>query len=174
MTEMLLTHIITQSGIVIIQCLEILMLLLYFFEIENNGNTFLLIALLTLNGLCGLFCGIFVSIYCQSHSSSSYVCTGIFYPIVLLSGKWNCFFKKNSNYNLALFTGCFWPIEAIEKHLRYIAYALPTTMSSEGFRMILSKGWTIQDQPVFIGFGATIFWIVVFLILSVIKLKRMT
>jgi len=58
--------------------------------------------------------------------------------------------------------------------LKYISFLLPLTFASESLRGILARGREITEPVVFIGFIATLIWIVLFLIatLLVLKLKR--
>lgn len=58
--EMLIAHIAIQSIIVLLQCIEVMIYVGYIFGTVNKGDNFTIIALLGLNGVAGLFFGLFV------------------------------------------------------------------------------------------------------------------
>lgn len=56
-TELLVAHVITQSVIMVIQCLEVVFYAAYFFNAENRGDNVTVIGLLTLLGFAGMLFG---------------------------------------------------------------------------------------------------------------------
>ncbi|XP_055688091.1 ABC transporter G family member 23 [Lutzomyia longipalpis] len=151
-TELLVAHVITQSVIMVIQCLEVVFYAAYFFNAENRGDNVTVIGLLTLLGFAGMLFGLLISIFCESHTTASFVATGSFYPMIILCG-------------------LLWPLEGMPTILRYIAYTFPFTIPSLAVRNILSKGWSITHAQVANGFGVVILWIVVLFILCIMGLK---
>lgn len=59
---MLLAHILTQSVIVFLQCIEIIVYIGFFFGTENKGDNITIIALLSLTGFAGMLFGMLKSI----------------------------------------------------------------------------------------------------------------
>ncbi|GAB0099833.1 ABC transporter G family member 20 [Sergentomyia squamirostris] len=151
-TELLVAHVFTQSVIMIIQCLEVVLYAWYVFNAENRGDNVTVIGLLTLLGFAGMFYGLLISIFCESHTTASFVATGSFYPMIILCG-------------------LLWPLEGMPTILRYIAYTFPFTIPSLAVRNILTKGWSITHSQVANGFGVVIVWIVVLFILCIMGLK---
>lgn len=150
--EMLLAHIICQTVVMLIQCVEIVCLATFIFGTENNGDNLTVILLLFLLGFSGMLYGLFISIFCDSHTMANFMATGSFYPMIILCG-------------------IFWPLEGMPDYLQYTSYVLPFTLPSIAVRNILSKGYTIATYSVISGYGITIVWIVVLLILCLIGLK---
>lgn len=57
---------------------------------------------------------------------------------------------------------------------RYISYCLPLTQATTALRCMLTRGWGIMEQEVYLGFISTLTWIVIFLAVTmiVLRLKR--
>lgn len=85
-TELLIAHIITQSTVMLMQCIEIVILAAFIFNTENHGDNFTVIFLLMLLGFSGMLYGLFISIFCDSHTMANFMATGSFYPMVILCG----------------------------------------------------------------------------------------
>jgi ABC-type multidrug transport system permease subunit len=60
----------------------------------------------------------------------------------------------------------------VPKGLRYISYALPTTWAASAMRSIMSRGWSLFDGDVGIGFLVVIGWCTFFGVVSARGLKR--
>ncbi|CAG9797343.1 unnamed protein product [Chironomus riparius] len=151
-TELLLAHIITQSSVMLMQCVEIVLLAAFIFDTENHGDNFTVILLLMLLGFSGMLYGLFISIFCDSHTMANFMATGSFYPMIILCG-------------------IFWPLEGMPIYLQYISFLLPFTLPSIAVRDILAKGWGFSYMSVIAGYSITTVWIVVLLILCLIGLK---
>ena len=98
------------------------------------------------------FLGFVVSCVCDNERSATYLAMGSFLPIVMLCG-------------------IIWPIEGMHPVMRVISIFLPLTFSTESLRSILQRGWMITNPNVYIGFGTTALWIVIFLTVSILLLK---
>lgn len=57
---------------------------------------------------------------------------------------------------------------------RYISYCLPLTQATTALRCMLTRGWGIMEQEVYLGFISTLTWIALFLAITmiVLRLKR--
>uniref|UniRef100_A0A336MEP9 CSON012244 protein n=1 Tax=Culicoides sonorensis TaxID=179676 RepID=A0A336MEP9_CULSO len=150
--EMLLAHIITQTLVMLIQCMEIIFLAGVVFGTANNGNDFTVIFLLMLLGFAGMCFGLFISIFCDSHTMANFMATGSFYPMIILCG-------------------IMWPLEGMPEILRYFAYLLPFTIPSISVRNVLTKGWSFTHPTVLMGYVTTLSWIVGLLLLCLIGLR---
>jgi ABC-type multidrug transport system permease subunit len=72
---------------------------------------------------------------------------------------------------LIMLCGIIWPIEGMHPYLKFLAFFLPLTKSTESLRSILQRGWPIEDPHVYIGFMSTGIWILIFLTVSILLLK---
>lgn len=101
------------------------------------------------------FSGFLVSVVSTNHTMANIVLTGIFLPMMMLSG-------------------IMWPTEGMPVVLRFFARCLPFTICIESFRNVAIKGWGLSNLRVLDGVGITVAWTVFFAVLSVylIKAKR--
>lgn len=86
-TELLLAHIITQSTVMLVQCIEIVVLATFIFNTHNHGDNFTVVLLLMMLGFSGMLYGLFISIFCDSHTMANFMATGSFYPMIILCGE---------------------------------------------------------------------------------------
>jgi ABC-type multidrug transport system permease subunit len=170
-TELLLAHIITQSTVMLVQCAEIVVLAAFIFDTKNHGDNFTVVLLLMMLGFSGMLYGLFISIFCDSHTMANFMATGSFYPMIILCGNNPNRSLSFQSFHLSNFPGIFWPLEGMNIYLQYIAFLLPFTLPSIAVRNILAKGWTIAHASVLAGYGITTIWIVVLLTLCLIGLK---
>lgn len=96
--------------------------------------------------------GFVISAICELERNAIQLALGSFYPTLLLSG-------------------VIWPIEGMPLVLRYVALGLPLTMATTSLRSMLTRGWAITEPDVYNGFLATIIWIALFLIITLVVLK---
>ncbi len=110
---MLLSHIICQCCLVICQCLETVILVLYVFGSKNAGSNILFAGLLILNGFCGMLSGILISIVCGSHTMANYITTGKNYcwNIIIINPNLFKYFRHFSTHGYFL-----WSILATWRH----------------------------------------------------------
>lgn len=59
----------------------------------------------------------------------------------------------------------------LQRLFRNIAVGLPLTLATSALRSILTRGWGLMEQEVYMGFVATISWIALFLIITMVALK---
>ncbi|XP_049284183.1 ABC transporter G family member 20 isoform X1 [Anopheles funestus] len=150
--ELLLAHIITQTSIMLLQCLEIILLATFLFDAQNQGSNITVVGLLMLLGFAGMLYGLLISIFCDAHSTANFMATGSFYPMIILCG-------------------ILWPLEGMPQYLQYVAYCFPFTIPSIAVRNVLTKGWSITNSQVYMGYGAVGVWIISLLLLCLLGLK---
>lgn len=85
-SELLLAHIITQSSVMLVQCAEIVVLSVFIFDTQNHGDNVTVVVLLMMLGFAGMLYGLFISIFCDSHTMANFMATGSFYPMIILCG----------------------------------------------------------------------------------------
>ncbi len=146
--EFVLSHIILQVIMLTIQVGLKLMIAFVIFTIPNSGSIITAIALILMQGICGLMFGLMISAACPNEIYATTLGIGAFFPSVIIGG-------------------IFWPIESMPIGLRYISYILPSTLPIESLRCILLRGWGITYHQVLIGFVVTILWFTFFLINAV-------
>uniref|UniRef100_A0A182QE61 Uncharacterized protein n=1 Tax=Anopheles farauti TaxID=69004 RepID=A0A182QE61_9DIPT len=150
--ELLLAHIITQTSIMLLQCIEIILLATFLFDAQNQGSNITVVGLLMLLGFAGMLYGLLISIFCDAHSTANFMATGSFYPMIILCG-------------------IMWPLEGMPQYLQYVAYCFPFTIPSIAVRNVLTKGWSITNSQVYMGYGAVGVWILSLLLLCLLGLK---
>ncbi|XP_053682131.1 ABC transporter G family member 23 isoform X2 [Sabethes cyaneus] len=153
--EILFSHVITQFVVMCGQTALVLIFMIVVFGVTNNGEIVWIVLLTILQGLCGMCFGFVISAICELERNAIQLALGSFYPTLLLSG-------------------VIWPIEGMPLVLRYVSLCLPLTLATSSLRSILTRGWSITDEDVYLGFASTVAWIVVFLLVTlvVLKLKR--
>ncbi|KAJ6637729.1 ABC transporter G family member 20, partial [Pseudolycoriella hygida] len=152
-SQILLSHVITQFLAMCGQTALVLIFMLSVFDITCNGNMFTIIVLTLLQGMCGMCFGFVVSSFCEEEGHAIQLSLGAFYPTLMLSG-------------------VIWPLEGMPTLLRYISLCLPLTQATTAVRFIMSRGWGLNHQDVFLGFVATIIWIAFFLAISFLVFKK--
>ncbi|XP_030371527.1 ABC transporter G family member 23 isoform X2 [Scaptodrosophila lebanonensis] len=150
--EILFSHVITQFVVMCGQTALVLVFMLVVFGVTNNGDLFWVIVLTLLQGMCGMCFGFLISSICELERNAIQLALGSFYPTLLLSG-------------------VIWPIEGMPVVLRYISLCLPLTMATSSLRSILTRGWSILQWDVYIGYLSTLAWILGFLVLTLLVLR---
>ncbi|XP_034097636.2 ABC transporter G family member 23 [Drosophila nasuta] len=152
-TEMLWAHLLTQLIIMSLQSFEVIMYIGLVFDTYNNGDTTTLIGLLTLTAFCGMLFGLFISVFCKSHTEANFVATGAFYPMIILCG-------------------LLWPLESMPGFLQDLVMVLPFTIPSISARNVIEKGWSITNEKVYNGFLVMSAWTIIFFVLCLIGIRR--
>ncbi|XP_011859218.1 PREDICTED: ABC transporter G family member 20-like isoform X2 [Vollenhovia emeryi] len=150
--EILLSHIVVESIITIIQSITIILLVFPVWGLECKGSILVIIFLFFLNTFCGMMCGFVISAFCTTVSSAIFLSIGNFLTTILM-------------------TGSYWPTEAMPTWLDWISYIWPTTLASQSFRGIIYKNSSISDSEVYIGFITTLGWTVLFFVVTIFGMK---
>ncbi|XP_017854545.2 ABC transporter G family member 20 [Drosophila busckii] len=151
--EMLWAHLLTQLIIMALQSFEVIMYIGIVFDTYNKGDTTTLIGLLTLTAFCGMLFGLFISVFCKSHTEANFVATGAFYPMIILCG-------------------LLWPLESMPRFLQDVVMVLPFTIPSISARNVIEKGWSITNEKVYNGFLVMAGWTIIFFVLCLIGIRR--
>lgn len=86
-TEILLSHVISSSVIMLLQSVEFLIVTQYIYELENLGDGWTVIALIFLIGLSAICYGLAVSIVANDFMTATFMSTLIFYPMIIFCGE---------------------------------------------------------------------------------------
>ncbi|XP_063236406.1 ABC transporter G family member 20 [Bacillus rossius redtenbacheri] len=151
-SEILFSHVVTQFVVMCGQTSMVLVFSFLVFNITCEGHLVWVVLLTMLTGLCGMCFGFVVSCLCDNERTATYLALGSFLPIVMLCG-------------------IIWPVEGMHGSLKIISFLLPLTKSTESLRTILARGWAISQPTVYFGFVATMLWMAVFLVTSILVLK---
>ncbi|XP_056637728.1 uncharacterized protein LOC130445863 [Diorhabda sublineata] len=151
--EITITHLIIQASICIIQTGELLFVVFLIYRQEYFGSIWLIYFMVYLQGVCGMAYGFWISVISTDHSMANTVLTGIFLPMMMLSG-------------------LMWPTEGMPPSLRIFSRCLPFTMSIESLRNVSKRGWSIDNFQVINGMGVGLLWTIFFGILSVYLIKK--
>lgn len=150
--EILFSHVVTQFVVMCGQTALVLLFMIVVFGVTNNGEIVWIVILTILQGLCGMCFGFVISAICELERNAIQLALGSFYPTLLLSG-------------------VIWPIEGMPIVLRYVSLCLPLTLATSSLRSILTRGWSILDEDVYLGFVSTLSWIAIFLVITLLVLK---
>lgn len=151
-SEILVTHLISQITVIIIQVSTALCICFLHFDVECKGSMTAVIWLTMLEGICGMTYGFLISVMFTSHTLVNYASVGSFYPLILLCG-------------------IIWPIEGMPKILRWFSLGLPLTIPGISLRGILQKGSTVNEPEVYTGFLVVTVWIVSLVSICLYQLK---
>jgi len=97
--------------------------------------------------------GFMVSVFCNTDTSATFMGLGSFFPLAMLSGM-------------------IWPLEGMHYVLRSIGWILPITLSTESFRALSARDWSITHPTVYKGFLSASGWIAVFMLVTIIVVKK--
>ncbi|KAL1498316.1 hypothetical protein ABEB36_009132 [Hypothenemus hampei] len=153
--EITLSHLSIQSIIMLVECIEVFIMIVWTLNVNIVGNYLLLFFITYLAGVCGMAFGFFVSTFCQSLGEANIFCTGLYVPMTVICG-------------------IIWPIEAMPVFLRWFSLFLPCTLGIMSFRNVMTKGWNLWNFQVYNGIGLFMIWTIFFGIASIwlIKIKR--
>lgn len=150
--EILSSHFIVQSVIMVGQSVMLIAFSFFIFNITNHGNLWPIILMIVLSGFCGMTYGFVVSCVCDDERNATYLSLGSFLPFVMLCG-------------------VIWPVEGMSKILQFVSLFLPLTLSTEAFRSMLARGWGMETAAVYNGFIAISVWIIILISLSILMIK---
>lgn len=85
--EFLLSHVLTQMLVLMVQVILLLIFTFCVFEVPSKGPFIWVILLTLLQGSCGMAYGLMISALCKEENSATMLALGSFYPNLLLSGK---------------------------------------------------------------------------------------
>ncbi len=74
--KMLTAHIIVNGLIIIFMTTEILCVAIYVYDIDNRGSNLTAIILLVLLDICGMLCGLCISVACDTYRTATMVTAG--------------------------------------------------------------------------------------------------
>ncbi|CAF1279196.1 unnamed protein product, partial [Didymodactylos carnosus] len=117
--------------------------------VQIKGPILLAMALIFVQGICGMSYGLLISAICEQEVEVMEVALGSVFPILLSSG-------------------VIWPLEGMPHIMRVLSNFTPLTHTVEAMRCIVSKAWTIVDFKVWFGFVVATSWTTGFFIIAAV------
>lgn len=151
--EFLVAHLATQTAVLALQMALMLWTSFQIFSMPYLGSLPLSVALVSLQGVCGLMYGLMLSAMCVDEIHATTLAIGTFFPSVIMAG-------------------IFWPLEAMPIALQYVSHCLPSTQSITALRAILLKRWGLERLSVAAAFGVSSLWLLIFFILALYNFHR--
>ncbi|CAF2587733.1 unnamed protein product [Rotaria sp. Silwood2] len=142
--EVMLSHIIVKFFIQFIQIMLLLIFADFIFKVEIKGSIFLAMALIFMQGICGMSYGLLISSVCEQEIEVMEVALGSVFPILLSSG-------------------IIWPLEGMPSAMRFLSNFTPLTHSVEAMRC-----WSFGYFKVWFGFVNAGAWSLGFFVIAAI------
>jgi len=150
-TEIVAGYTLAFSVVGMVQAALILIVAAVVFKITVVGNILLAFAAIALLAVVSVSLGVLLSSIARRETQAVQLIPFIILPVLLLSG-------------------IFLPVEGLPSWMRPAAYLLPTTYTADAVRSVLLKGWGLDK--ISIDVGVLLVFIVVFLVLAMLTLKR--
>ncbi|KAB0791855.1 hypothetical protein PPYR_03655 [Photinus pyralis] len=150
--EILISHIITDSCLIVGQIVSSLSVAFLIFGLPLKGSIFLIFALAVANSFSGMCFGYAISSILKNESAVMHLLSGSMTPAVLLSGT-------------------MWPREGMHPFLQEAAWYLPITQAAHSILSILHRGWGLSRPTVYLGFANCFSWAAIFLVICLVFLR---
>ncbi|CAF1626056.1 unnamed protein product [Adineta ricciae] len=147
--EVMLAHIIVKFFIQFIQIILMIVFADVIFQVKIEGPVILAMALIFIQGICGMSYGLLISAMCEQEVEVMEVALGSVFPILLSSG-------------------VIWPAEGMPPIMRFLSNFTPLTHVVEAMRCIVSRAWTLVYFKVWFGFVISGAWTCGFFALAAI------
>ena len=82
-----MSHVLTQTMVVILQTFSVLLIAFFVFEIPNRGPVLWVSLLIIMQGVCGMAYGMLISAITKEENFTLILCMGSMFPQFLLSGQ---------------------------------------------------------------------------------------
>ncbi|XKL69122.1 hypothetical protein PGB90_006891 [Kerria lacca] len=151
--EVVISHMVVQFIVLSIQTTLMMLVLFVLYDNPIEGSLLWILLLLFLTGANGMCYGFMVSVMCDTDTAATFMGLGSFFPLAMLSGM-------------------MWPLEGMHWILRSVGWILPITLSTETFRALSARAWTITHPTVYKGFFSSLGWICFFLSITMLVIKR--
>lgn len=150
--EVAIAHSAVQFVLMVIQAMEMMSIMYLVYDNPYNGSIFTGLALLLVVGCGGSVFGFILAVLSKN-----------------LAGA--CFFGIGSNFLLMCVCGFIWPAEGAHYLLRLVNSYFPLTLAATAMRSITIRGWGITHPAIYMGFLASLVWLLVFLLIAYLVLK---
>ncbi|XP_065216092.1 ABC transporter G family member 20-like isoform X2 [Planococcus citri] len=151
--EVVISHMVVQFIVISIQTTLMMLVLFVLYDNPLAGSLLWILLLLFLTGTSGMCYGFMVAVMCNTDTAATFMGLGSFFPLAMLSGM-------------------MWPLEGMHWILRSIGWILPITLSTETFRALSARAWTITHPTVYKGFFSSFGWICFFMFITMLVVKK--
>lgn len=150
--EVAIAHSAVQFVLMVIQACEMMSIMYLVYDNPYNGSIVTGLALLLVVGCGGSVFGFILAVLSKN-----------------LAGA--CFFGIGSNFLLMCVCGFIWPAEGAHYLLRLVNSYFPLTLAATAMRSLTIRGWGITHPTIYLGFVASIVWLIVFIVIAYLVLK---
>ena len=151
-SDILLSNIIFQMLVQVFQITGLIFIGYFLMNVRFPGPFAIFLAMIFSQGLCGIGLGLVLSILISDELI-------VILLIVVME-------------IMSLTLGTFWPFENMPQLIQFASKFYPTTLPIISMRSIMYRGWGIEYFEVYLGFIVNYIWFSVFLIISLIFLKK--
>lgn len=150
--ELLASHILTQF---LMNISQLIILIIFKDCISESSDQYkgLAFLLILISQFSGMVYGFTISVISDNFTTANLTIVGLIFPSIVLSG-------------------LIWPIQAMPKFLQLISTSLQFYLPSVALINIVFKGQTLVDSTVLKGFGISIIWILIPILISLKCLKH--
>lgn len=152
-SQLVMGHLVSRFFLLVIECLILLSMTVYIFNITCKGSFHLALILLVLQSLTSMINGMIIASLVDDMFAIMYI--GVAYFLYLF-----------------LTSGVFWPFEALPVWMKWFNYYSPLTTSVEAMRNIMVKGLPFLHAKVFPGFIISLIWSFIFYLSTLIAFKN--
>ncbi|VVC43850.1 Hypothetical protein CINCED_3A015312 [Cinara cedri] len=138
-TEVMASSCVMQMTIHAIQTAISMYVMYVHFDNPYNGDHFTTVLILLLIGMEGMIFGFLIGAVCKDFVFAAYLGAG-------------------SNIMMSFTCGLIWPLEGAHFLLKETGPLWPMTAPVRALLAITAKGWTIESQPVYMGFVSIFMW----------------
>ena len=151
--EIIAAHFLANCFVLVIQTGFMMAISLNYFDAANHGSILLLMAIVFMEGIAG-------------------VCLALLMASMLNNKLASLVFIYGLTISLWMICGVFWPIQNINMDfVRKLVLFLPLTLPIETARNIMNRGWSWNHRDVLLGFGSTLIYSFIPLIIAYIFLR---
>lgn len=173
-SEVIASHVIIQTVVLLIQLIQTMAVVLFYFEHLQLEQIIILIAIFVACQYCGLFFGMCVSCISGTIMKTQFALTGLVLMMILITGAYctfRFFLKFYINF-IRFFIGIAWPTEGMVHILRFVTNFTPFTLPSVSIRNVITKSYGFKDLATSIGIGVPLVWTLLSIVGVVIILKK--
>ncbi|XP_052133158.1 ABC transporter G family member 20-like, partial [Frankliniella occidentalis] len=150
--EVLYAHYVVQLLLMALQTVIIFTMMFGVFQLDIEGSFMLSFTLMFVLGLSGMWFGFLVALHAPTEWAASLIGMALSFVFMFVGS-------------------VSWPWEGMHESLRHVSHALPLTYPVHGLRVIMGRGWGLDEWDVWAAFLVTTGWVAFFLVLSHVSIR---
>jgi len=151
--EIMVTQTAVMMILIFIQLVLLLVVGIPIFSLPMEGSVVLVVVIAMFLGMVGMMFGLVIAAASEDEETANQLVLGTFFPSLLLSG-------------------IIWPVEAVPVPLNYVSKALPTTWAAAAMRSVMTRGWGLNNEEIWITFAVLSGWTLLLFWFSAKNLAR--